>query len=363
MGSGGGSQPAAPDPYQTAQAQTDANKSAIQESYKDAAIDQYAPWGSTTYSRDANGMPIAQNTNLSPAGQQYYDTSSALTNALAGKAATLASYIPTNAFSLSGIPGVPQGLDYSSLSSINSPNLQTGYDTSGLPGIPGINDFSADRQNVTDAQYGLQTQYLDPQYAQKQNEFTQSLSDRGIVAGSDLYNNQWQNFNDQKARDYQAARDSSILSGGNEQSRLFGLQQSARNEMLGERSNLAAFGNTAQTQQFGLEQQLRNQGLSEQQVQAQMQDYAHQTASQDLQTERNQRMNEASALIQGSPSMQMPQSQGTPQFSMPTTDIGQYINQNYSQQMQGYQTQQAAKSNNVQGGAAVGTAAVGLIAL
>ena len=42
----GKSTPKPPDPYQTAAAQSGANKEAIQESAKVSAVDQFAPWGS-----------------------------------------------------------------------------------------------------------------------------------------------------------------------------------------------------------------------------------------------------------------------------------------------------------------------------
>jgi hypothetical protein len=56
----GKSAPAAPDPYATSDAQAAANLKAIKDSARINALDQFAPWGSTTYARDNEGVPTAQ---------------------------------------------------------------------------------------------------------------------------------------------------------------------------------------------------------------------------------------------------------------------------------------------------------------
>lgn len=363
MGGGGGTPPPAPDPYVTAAAQSQANDAAVKAAYKYASIDTNAPWGSTAYTRDSEGMPIAQVTTLGPNEQQYYNTSGALTNALAGKASTLANYIPTNQLSFAGLPQSISGLDYGSLSGISDPSLRMSYNTSGLPNLPGINDFSADRQAVTDAVYNRQKSLLDPELKTQRDQLRQGLADRGITEGSELYNKEWDRLDRSQGETLSRLSDQATLAGSNEQSRLFGLSQSARNQLLGERSNLASFENTSATQLFALQQQLRAQGLSEQQVNAQMANYARQQGINETLTQRNQPFNEMSALIQGSPAMQMPQAPGLPQFGVNPTDIGGYISNNYGQQMQGYQAKQAAKSNTASGAGAAGAATIGLIAL
>jgi hypothetical protein len=84
-------------------------------------------------------------------------------------------------------------------------------------GIPGLKTSAGDRntfnQEATDAAYGLQTRYLDPQIQQQQKALEARLSEQGFVPGTPAYNQAMQNFMDTNQRAYASARDSSILQG------------------------------------------------------------------------------------------------------------------------------------------------------
>lgn len=141
--------PTAPDPYKVADAQAGVNKETIQESAKVNALDQYAPWGSTTYTRDSTGLPTAQTINLSPEGQQFYDTTSGLANVLAGKANDFAGFLPTTPF--------------------EAPSDSAG-------------------DAVAKALYDRKLGMIQPQLDEADNKIKVQLAERGIPIGSEIYN-------------------------------------------------------------------------------------------------------------------------------------------------------------------------------
>lgn len=65
----------------------------------------------------------------------------------------------------------------------------------------------------------------------------------------------------------------------------------------------------------------------------------HATAAQDLLTERNQPLNEISALLSGS-QVQQPNFMSTPQANVANTDYAGLVQSNYQNQMQAYQQKQ-----------------------
>lgn len=127
---------------------------------------------------------------------------------------------------------------------------QSALDFSGATALPGNGDFSADRQAVQDALYRRQTATLDPRFAQERSRYEQSLAERGIPVNSEAYNKALTSFDQRRNAAYQDALDSSILAGGNEQSRLFGQALAARQQGVGETTTQGNFANSAQQQAY-----------------------------------------------------------------------------------------------------------------
>lgn len=163
-----GSAPQAPDPYKTANAQADANIKAIREAANINSVDQFGPTGSTTYTRDANGVPTSQTVSLSPGEQQFYDTQTGLRNALAGN-------VPTTAFQMPD---------------------------------------SAQQDKVEQALYQRKLGMVQPQLDQAQNGLNVQLMERGIPIGSEVYRNE-QNRMGQNRSDTLAsiAQDATLAAG------------------------------------------------------------------------------------------------------------------------------------------------------
>jgi hypothetical protein len=176
-----------------------------------------------------------------------------------------------------------------------------------------IQDPNLVQQQVTDALYKQQTQYLDPQFERTQNQLANQLANQGITQGSEAYNNAMQMANANKQQAYESARNSAINAGVNAGSTLFQNQLAGANfgnQALGQQFNqgLAAqnAGNTALLNQFGMGLQggnfanqafgqQFNQGMTAQQAgnTAQNQAFAHNLANATL---NNQAVQQANAL-------------------------------------------------------------------
>lgn len=303
---GKGSAPEAPDPAATAAAQTATNiGTAIAQSQLNA-VDQHTPYGSLTYEQigsnqwtDPNDgsvydLPQYQVTqSLSPNQQRIQDSTERAQFHLAalgdqqawmlrnhmqagidqdalpdqGSAANVTapqyqSLQLDRFYSPIGATGrMNMGIDAQNFDgNIAEPNagLQQSYAT----GVRNLQhtyngDFSEDRQRVEDALMSR----MNPQIARDRDALHTRLLNQGIREGTEAYDRAM-NRVDEQATD---ARMQAILAGGDEQSRLVGLEaqraafgnQTAQTatDML---ANQAAFENAARGQEFG-ENQMRTQ--------------------------------------------------------------------------------------------------------
>jgi hypothetical protein len=240
-------------------------------------------------------------------------------------------------------------------------------------------NFSADRLRVEDSL----NQRLNPQLQKERANIEQRLADQGIRYGSQAYTSAMDDYNRQ-ANDQRLAV---TAQGGQEQQRMndmaakqAGFQNAAQLQAYQEAQGRGTFANTAQQQDY-----LQQQGRGEFANQAQMQNYqqmlgagsftnaaqaqqnsqnaaqagfynsgaAQQMAQQqsgfnaqnaarnqymqEQYQQRQQPMNEISALMSGS-QVQNPNWLNSPQSQIQTTDIGGLINTNFAQQQQNYQT-------------------------
>lgn len=94
------------------------------------------------------------------------------------------------------------------------------------------------RQSWEDKMYGRQAKRLDRQFADQGQSFEQQMADRGIPVGSDLYNKQKQQFEQNKADTYEGARVSAMQQSGQEAQRQFGNTLTARQQGISETNSL-----------------------------------------------------------------------------------------------------------------------------
>lgn len=146
----------------------------------------------------------------------------------------------------------------------------------------GNDDYEESRKRVEEALYSR----LNPSLERDREALETRLANRGIMLGSDLYRQGVDEF----TRQSNDARMQTVLAGGQEQSRLFGMDLSR-----------AGFNNTLRQQQF-----------------------------QEALAKRNQPLNEIIGLLSGS-QVQMPQFMGANMPTIPTTDNAGII-QNYDNQ-------------------------------
>lgn len=195
---GKGSPPAAPDPVKTAQAQTQSNKETATANAALNRVDQYTPYGSSTYNiigNNPDGTPqYRQDVNLSPEQQALYDKTTQGQSFLGDTALGMLGQIK-NAYD--------QSIDTSSIGSMNG------------------NDYSAEGRQAQDAAYAKNAQYLDPQFETGQKSLEQQLANQGIARGSEAYTNATGEFGRTKQKAYDDARSSAISQGNAQQNQLF----------------------------------------------------------------------------------------------------------------------------------------------
>ncbi len=136
-------------------------------------------------------------------------------------------------------------------------------------------------QSVTDAIYGQQKSFLDPQWNQQSTKLEDQLSRQGIPVGSEAYNNALEQMTNSRTQAYQSAQDSAIGQGTQAANQLY---------------NMALQGQQAAT---GRTQAGFNAALAGQQQQEGQQQAAFNTALQGQQYRTGQAQNAYQAALQG----------------------------------------------------------------
>ncbi len=215
--------PAPPDPNQLIAAQQAANTQALSEAARFNQIGIQTPFGSQRFEGEIGSPDRTAVTELSPSGQAQLDVRNQLAEALLGLGQTRVSQLPT------------QALDFS-----------------GLPGLPGVDDFGAERQRVEEAQFQRARALIDPVFDEQAEQTRARLTAAGIPAEFQPQRAEFTDLNRRRDTALENAALSSVLAGGGEQSRLFGLADTARQRSLSEAllerglplQELASFANT-----------------------------------------------------------------------------------------------------------------------
>jgi hypothetical protein len=255
--------PTPPDPAKTAAAQGKENVNTAVANATMSMVNQRGPDGSLTYNQvggytDPNGNFIPRYeavTALSDDAQKRYDTTNRVQQNMANAGDTLSQQI----MSTTGQP-----ISYE-----------------GLPELAGSGGYEAARKSVEDAIYSR----LNPQMDRARATLETTLANRGIRPGSEAYDRAMRNAGETE----NDARMQAVLAGGQEQSRMAGLDSSTRAQMLGERTSQA-----------------------------------------------NEPINRLSAILSGT-QVNTPQYQTYTPQGMPTTDVAGIAANNFSQQQQNYQ--------------------------
>lgn len=402
MGKKGGSVPQPEPVSQTVAAQKDANKDAIETSARINAVDIYSPYGSTTYTKDATGIPTAQTTTLNPDSQYIYDKQLDIGKTMADTAYGRLNGISSTPYTMAGMPYDPRAVNTGTMPMFDYSTIGRGYaggvggqspvsphaavgpaGWSGAFGIQGGQPSSSGGQAPTGTQiaggsgtgsvagsaggdnlspgvmpydprsYGNMEYFnndvgnaifdqgmsrLDPRIADERRRFDQQMADRGIPIGSEAYN-----------------RAASEMSRN-------------QNDLVTSLANQATYGALDATKGIvGLEQGLRGtawnenlQGSQQQQkdwlTKLQTEQNIRDTVNRETLGERNQAINEVAAILQGSPALGMPNAPQVPTYQMASPDVIGATNANFNQQMSAYNAQQAANNSMWQGAFGLGKA-------
>lgn len=352
-----GSTPTAPDPKETASAQTGTNiGTAIANSYL-GNINQVTPDGSLTYSQTGTNkwtdpisgkvydIPTTTATQTLSAQQQAIKTQE---DAAQQNLATLANTQSGKLNDLLGTPfdlsSAPAAGNASSLTAPNyqqfgaGPQLQSTIADAGDVTKSYGGDYSA---NVSQVQDALMAR-LQPSLDQSRAALEQKLANQGLQPGSQAYDRALATATSQE----NDARYGAILNAGQEQSRLAGLDQAqatfqnaAQQQQYSQNANDASFGNTANQQTFQNQNTATagNNALQDQSFNAQQQKInAENTQRANYLNEayaaRSQPIDEITSLISGSP-IDNPNFVSTQGQSIPTVDYASLVNQNYQNQV------------------------------
>lgn len=271
------SPPAAPDYAAAAQQTAAGNLATAQLAQRQNMVNQYTPQGSVTYNEKQTGWldpttgrvrsmeefgtydqagqdymrehwtPVnqwSQNVTLSPEQQAAYNKDVQMNAALQDVGIQGVGYVQQALNKPLGAPDkAVRNVKLSDFTQ-NVGNQEYQNQIAGAGDLQrSVTDPQLMQQQVTDALYNQQTQYLDPQFAQSQSRLENQLANQGITRGSEAWNNAIAEQGRQKQQAYESARQSAIGQGVGAASTMYG------NQLAG-----GQFVNAAQAQQFGQNQ-------------------------------------------------------------------------------------------------------------
>lgn len=204
--------PPPPDPNAVSAAQTRSNKETAAYTAALNRGNTFGPLGSQTFSQRTDpttGAPIwDQTVSLAPDAQELLNQQ------------------------------LRQSRDVGTVAQSVLPSVASAYgqplDLSGLPKAYGADDLMGARKEAQDALYGMHTAYLDPQYQERERGLDTMLANKGVVEGSEAYNNARSQFGREREFDYGRARDAAVAGGSQELERLFGMGSADRSRAMGE---------------------------------------------------------------------------------------------------------------------------------
>lgn len=404
--------PPAPDPVATASAQGAANVGTAIATQTLSMVDQDTPYGSLRYTPiesvqvpDGFGTGKDGTTNyytvpryrvtqtLSPEQQQLQDLSNQTEISLAttgrDQSRRIGDLLGTP-IDVGGVPsaratierGGPIRRSLGDTGAVTREIADAGPVTRGFAEVGGPRrqvgpaDFSEDRRRVEEALYAR----LNPQLDRDRAALETRLVNAGYRRGSEG----WDRAVDEANRQANDARMGVIRAGGEEQSRLSGLEFSrfdrenaaqaqeygqarergtfanqAQEQAFGQNAQRAAFANDAERQAFGEEQgraafenSAEQQAFNENAAVANYEGTARDRMLRELFATRNQPINEITALMSGS-QVSQPNFTATPQTQVAGVDYSGIVQNNYNQAMQyarDANQQRIASQNAMMGG-------------
>lgn len=196
--------PAAPDYTGLANQQAQASQNTAGWNTTQDRPNESNPFGTRTWSTDANGRPTVS-TSLSPEQQQLYQTGVGTSQNLSN----LGNQLSTG---LAGVIGQPVS----------------------MAGAPSMNVGNGARDQVVNSLWDQYTQRMNPIWSQREADAKTGLENQGFFMGSEGANRAMDSFNNTRDDAYTKALQDAIVAGGTEQSRQLQMAQVARQQQLSE---------------------------------------------------------------------------------------------------------------------------------
>lgn len=245
------SAPAAPNPYQSAQAQYQYGTQAAAYNKALNSTDVSGPTGSTSYNitgyDPTTGAPIYTQTNTLTAPEQQMLGEGQQATITAGQEAqgALGQKLPSN------VAPTP---------------VQGQINTSGVSAIPGAGNLAGFTDEAQNAAYSTGEMYLQPQIQQQQQALDTQLRNSGAQPGSEAYNNAMEDFNLQVQQEQTGVENNAVTQGLQEQQALYGEGANTNQQEFGEAATEQQAANAAAGQQFGESEQSLASGIQLQQL-------------------------------------------------------------------------------------------------
>lgn len=355
--------PKAPDPRETAAAQTGTNIGTAIANQTLGNVNQVTPDGALTYSQTGtkqwtdptNGkiydLPTYTATQTLSANQQ------AIKNQTDKSELNLATLAANQSGKLNQLLGRP--VDTSKAPAAGDPSKIGLPQYTGYGAGPALQTDIGNTGNITKSyEADIDTtryenalmERMNPQLAQSRQALETQLANQGLQPGSEAYNRAI----DLATRQENDARLGAILNAGQEQSRLAGLardkatfQNSAQAQNFEQALAAAGFGNQSKQQMFqnqnsttAANNALKDQTFNAQQAQLSAQNNARSQYMNELYAARNQPINEISSLLSGA-QVNQPNFVPTQGVSIPNVDYAGLVQQNYANQVNAYNAKQA----------------------
>lgn len=301
----------APDPYQTANAQSAANENAARMTAQLNRANQYTPWGSQVW-ENLGGDQWKSTITLSPEQQKLLDLQTQLSLGLGGAQSAAMQRVsdtfsqpvstegmtqrldPYEAYNLAtrdrvNLRPVAENAQVASQRALDiagdaATNLQGQVLSSPLPSVRRVENApvyrglggsvptsnEAYRKSVEDALYERAASRLDPRFQQATSNQEARLAAQGITQGSEAYGREVDNLGRERTDAYRQAVLDAIAGGEAATAGQFGRDLAGRQQGIGEQqalftNALARRGQNlaAENQYFGQELARRGQGLQE----------------------------------------------------------------------------------------------------
>ena len=238
------------------------------------------------------------------------------------------------------MPGYTTGLEMT-----GAPDFMNGINFNSVPGMPGTGDYGADRDEYARAMYERSASLLRPDMEMQTRRTNQMLANRGLPITGEAYEGEMDRVQRGQGETLGRLANDATLAGAQEQSRLFGLGLTARQQGIGE-----------QLQQGQVQSAARQGITSEELANAQLAQQARQAMTNEALLEYNAPAQGVATLLGASPKTPTVQGGNIYQQGVQAPDVQGNVWNAYNANMNAYNQKQQNNNSMWSGiGSIIGT--------